>query len=42
MLESHGFIVEYVEEHWGRRVAAVFLDGVRLIDNIPITEIRTV
>jgi len=34
MLEAHGFKVEYVEEHWGRRLAAVFLDGVRLIDNV--------
>jgi hypothetical protein len=28
--------VEYVEEHWGRRFAAAFLEGVRLIDNVPI------
>lgn len=35
-LESHGFTVEYVEERWGRRLAAVFLDGVRLIDNVPL------
>ena len=36
ILETNGFVVEYVEEHWGRRFAAVFLDGVRLIDNVPI------
>ena len=35
MLEAQGFVVEYVEEHWGRRFAAVFVDGVRLIDNVP-------
>jgi pantoate--beta-alanine ligase len=35
-LASEGFCVEYVEEHWGRRFAAASLDGVRLIDNIPI------
>jgi pantoate--beta-alanine ligase len=34
MLEADGFEVEYIEEHWGRRLAAVFLDGVRLIDNV--------
>lgn len=36
MLESEGFAVDYVEEHWGRRFAAAFLDGVRLIDNVPL------
>jgi pantoate--beta-alanine ligase len=35
-LESEGFRVDYVEEHWGRRFAAAFLDGVRLIDNVPL------
>jgi pantoate--beta-alanine ligase len=35
-LEANGFAVDYVEEHWGRRFAAVFLDGVRLIDNVSI------
>jgi pantoate--beta-alanine ligase len=39
VLEAEGFIVEYVEERWGRRLAAVFLGGVRLIDNVPIPEI---
>jgi pantoate--beta-alanine ligase len=34
MLEAQGFTVDYVEEHWGRRFAAAFLDGVRLIDNV--------
>ena len=37
ILEREGFQVDYVEEHWGRRFAAVFLEGVRLIDNVPIT-----
>ena len=31
-----GFVVDYVEERWGRRLAAAFLDGVRLIDNVPM------
>jgi pantoate--beta-alanine ligase len=37
-LQKEGFAVDYVEEHWGRRFAAASLDGVRLIDNIPIPE----
>jgi pantoate--beta-alanine ligase len=37
-LEAEGFVVEYVEEHWGRRFAAVVIDGVRLIDNVPVPE----
>lgn len=40
-LEAQGFIVEYVEERWGRRLAAAILDGVRLIDNVPAAETRT-
>ncbi len=36
MLEASGLKVEYVEEHWGRRLAAVYLEGVRLIDNVPV------
>lgn len=39
MLESEGFRVDYVEEHWGRRFAAAFLEGVRLIDNVPCEEL---
>jgi len=35
-LQAEGFLVEYVEERWGRRLAAAFLDGVRLIDNVPL------
>jgi len=35
-LEKQGFAVEYVEEHWGRRFVAAFLEGVRLIDNVAI------
>jgi pantoate--beta-alanine ligase len=34
MLERQGFMVDYVEEHWGRRFGAAFIDGVRLIDNV--------
>lgn len=35
LLEA-GFEVDYVAEAWGRRLAAVVLDGVRLIDNLPL------
>ena len=41
VLEAQGFRVEYVEERWARRLAAVNLEGVRLIDNVPVVEIRT-
>ena len=34
VLQAQGFAVEYVEERWGRRLAAVYLEGVRLIDNV--------
>jgi pantoate--beta-alanine ligase len=37
ILESKGFAVDYVEEHWGRRFAAAFLQNVRLIDNVPLS-----
>jgi len=37
-LEAHGLRVEYVEERWARRLAAVNLEGVRLIDNVPVAE----
>jgi pantoate--beta-alanine ligase len=33
-IEAAGLRVEYVEEHWGRRLAAAYLEGVRLIDNV--------
>jgi len=33
-LVQQGFRVEYVEEQWGRRLAAVWLGNVRLIDNV--------
>jgi pantoate--beta-alanine ligase len=36
LLLEAGFEVEYVAEAWGRRLAAVVLDGVRLIDNLPL------
>lgn len=39
-LEATGFRVEYVEERWARRLAAVHLEGIRLIDNVPVAEIR--
>ena len=38
VLEAQGFRVEYVEERWARRLAAVNLEGVRLIDNVPVAE----
>ncbi|MBN9661155.1 MAG: pantoate--beta-alanine ligase [Acidobacteria bacterium] len=38
LLESEGFAVDYVEERWGRRFAAATLEGVRLIDNVPVGE----
>lgn len=38
-LEAQGFAVEYVEERWGRRLAAAYLDGVRLIDNVAVRDI---
>jgi pantoate--beta-alanine ligase len=41
VLEAQGFRVEYVEERWARRLAAVNLDGVRLIDNVPVAEVRS-
>jgi pantoate--beta-alanine ligase len=34
-LEALGFDVEYVDERAGRRLGAVQLEGVRLIDNVP-------
>ena len=37
ILQSEGFAVDYVEEHWGRRFAAAFLEDVRLIDNVPLS-----
>jgi len=35
-LRAAGFDVDYVEERDGRRVGAVRLGGVRLIDNAPV------
>jgi pantoate--beta-alanine ligase len=37
ILETESFAVDYVEEHWERRFVAASLDGVRLIDNVPLT-----
>ena len=39
--QAQGFRVEHVEERWARRLAAVNLEGVRLIDNLPVAEKRT-
>jgi pantoate--beta-alanine ligase len=38
LLGAEGLLVDYVEEHWGRRFGAAFLEGVRLIDNVPMRE----
>lgn len=35
MLGEEGIKIDYLEEMWGRRFAAVFIDDVRLIDNVP-------
>ncbi len=35
MIEAAGLTVEYVEEHWGRRFVAAWIESVRLIDNVP-------
>jgi pantoate--beta-alanine ligase len=35
-LQSLGFKVDYIEEKWHRRLGAVWVDEVRLIDNIPL------
>lgn len=36
-LIQEGFQVEYVEDHFDRRFVAAWLEGIRLIDNIPLT-----
>ena len=36
ILTNAGFQVDYVEDHWRRRFAAAFLEGIRLIDNVPL------
>ena len=41
-LEAEGYAVEYVEERWGRRLAAVVVEGVRLIDNVSLEEVAHV
>lgn len=39
MLEAEGFDVDYVEDHDARRLAAVRLGGVRLIDNVSLASL---
>jgi len=39
-LESNGVKVDYLEERFGRRFAAVFIDNVRLIDNFDTKEVK--
>lgn len=36
ILEENNIKVDYLEEKYGRRFAAVFIDEVRLIDNVPL------
>lgn len=36
-LENNGFKVDYIEDHWGRRFGAVYIDDVRLIDNVVLS-----
>lgn len=35
-LLKEGFEVDYIEDHYGRRYGAVFVEEVRLIDNVPL------
>jgi len=39
-LATAGFRPEYVATQWGRRLVAAWLGNVRLIDNIPVSEIK--
>ncbi|MBI1215357.1 MAG: pantoate--beta-alanine ligase [Alphaproteobacteria bacterium] len=39
-LEEAGFRPEYVASKWGRRLAAAWLGDVRLIDNVPLSEVK--
>lgn len=38
LLETDGFVVDYVQDFKGRRCAAIHCGGVRLIDNLPLYE----
>jgi pantoate--beta-alanine ligase len=40
-LTRAGFGIDYVEEHYGRRLGAVRLGAVRLIDNVSLEEVGT-
>ncbi len=39
-LSEAGFKPEYVASKWGRRLAAAWLGDVRLIDNVPLSEVK--
>lgn len=39
-LIENGFEVEYIEDHRGRRFIAAQLEGVRLIDNVPLAQVE--
>jgi len=40
LLEKVGIKVDYIEENWGRRLGAIWIDDVRLIDNVAIEPIK--
>lgn len=35
-LKANDIAIDYLEDHWGRRFAAVSIENVRLIDNVPL------
>ncbi len=35
-LKANDIEIDYLEDHWGRRFAAVSIENVRLIDNVPL------
>lgn len=38
-LKHEGMELEYFEDHWDRRFVAFWVEGIRLIDNIPLEEL---
>jgi pantoate--beta-alanine ligase len=36
LLEENDISIDYLEDHWNRRFAAVSIENVRLIDNVPL------
>lgn len=39
-LEDNHIVVDYLEEHFNRRFAAVVIEDIRLIDNFELKEIQ--